>query len=387
MERASLSDYRRALVSALGSPFFEGNRIEILRNGVEIFPSMLKAIREARTQVDFLTYVYWTGDVAVEFADALCDAAGRGLHVRVLLDGVGAYPIDRSLVEQMERAGVDVCWFRPVKRWKAFLDLTHRTHRKVLVCDHRVGFTGGVGIGAEWEGNARNPDEWRDTHFRIEGPAVQGLQAAFVGNWLECSPSGPVEVPPSSTEAQSGKVPVQVTRSSAALSWSDMSTLRRTLLGLARSSIRISTPYFVPDEPTARFLVAAAARGVDVNILVPGEHIDHRVAKVAGEDLYEDLLDAGVRIWEYQPTMIHQKVTVVDDALVSIGSANLNHRSLYQDDEVQLIAADEGFAGEVNVMLSEDWKAASPVTPGQWKKRGRLQRLAEIVTRPFRRQM
>ncbi|NNF28080.1 MAG: cardiolipin synthase B [Gemmatimonadetes bacterium] len=382
---ASLSDYRRALVSALGSPFFEGNRIEILRNGVEIFPAMLKAIREARTQVDFLTYVYWTGDVAVEFADALCDAAGRGLHVRVLLDGVGAFPIDRGLVEQMERAGVDVRWFRPVKRLGVFRDLTHRTHRKVLVCDHRVGFTGGVGIGTEWEGDARTPDEWRDTHFRIEGPVVQGLQAAFVGNWLEGNPSDPIDLPP--PPAKAGRVPIQVIRSTAALSWSDMSTLRRTLLGLARSSIRISTPYFVPDEPTAQFLVDAVGRGVDVDILVPGEHIDHRVAKVAGADLYEDLLDAGVRIWEYQRTMIHQKVTVLDDALVSIGSANLNHRSLYQDDEVQLVAADEEFAREVNAMLSEDWKAGSPVSQGQWKRRGRLQRLAEIVTRPFRRQM
>ncbi len=382
-----LAQHRAALVSAMGVPFFEGNSVQILKNGDEIFPAMLAAIEEAQAQVDFLTYVYWTGDAANRFGEALCDAAARGVAVRVLLDGVGAFPMDRQLLQRFKAAGVDVRWFRPVKRLGVFRDLTHRTHRKVLVCDYSVGFTGGVGIGTEWEGNARNPDEWRDTHFRILGPAVQGLQAAFIGNWLECCPHDPVDLPPVSTLSPVGSVPIQVVRSTAALSWSDMSTLHRTLLSLARSSIRICTPYFVPDPATARFLVDAARSGVDVSILVPGEHIDHRVSKVAGEDLYEELLDNGVEIWEYQPTMIHQKITVVDHALVSIGSANLNHRSLFQDDEVQLVAADSDFAGEVEAMLDEDWRGAVPVTPGQWKRRGRLQRFAETVTRLFRRQM
>lgn len=376
-----------ALVSAIGVPFFEGNRIDSLRNGNAIFPAMLEAIESATSTIDLLTFVYWTGDIADRFAEALGAAATRGVRVRVLLDGWGALPMEDRLVTLMEEAGVDVRWFRPVSRWKAFWKLTHRTHRKVLICDHAVAFTGGVGIGKEWEGDARNPDEWRDTHFRIRGPAVRGLHSAFVGNWLEVAPEDGAITELPDVIPRAGTIPIQVIRSTASVSWSDLATLLRRLLLMANESIWISTPYFVPDEATARLLIRAAEAGVDVRVLLPGPYTDQRVAQVAGEAVYEDLLEGGVQLYEYQPTMIHQKITVVDSLIVSVGSGNLNHRSLLQDDEIQLTVTDPEFAGRMRSLLTTDLESAELVTPGQWKRRGVLQRAAEAVSNRFRSQM
>jgi cardiolipin synthase len=282
---------------------------------------------------------------------------------------------------------VDLRWFRPPRRWVLPWTMSHRTHRKVLLCDGVVGFTGGVGVGEEWEGDARHPGEWRETHFRVQGPVLRGLEAAFVGNWLEVAPEDEVVSRISDgPDAGEGTAAVQVVRSSAAIAWSDMATLLHTLLSLAQSRVRISTPYFVPDDPTVARMMAASRRGVSVELLVPGEHIDHRVAQVSGEDHYETLLDAGVRISEYVPTMIHQKITVVDSTLVAIGSGNLNQRSLHQDDEIQLVVDDPDFCRRIDEMLDEDWSRSEPVQPGQWKRRGWLQRVAETATRPFRNQ-
>lgn len=374
------------LVRALGVPFVEGNRVEILRNGVEIFPGMLEAIAQATESVDFLTFVYWQGDVAQRFADALADAAERGLRVRVLLDGMGALPMEQKLIERIERAGGQVIWFRPVRKWTLPGKAISRTHRKVMVCDGDVGFTGGVGIGEEWEGDAADPSSWRETHFRVRGPAVLGLEAAFLENWLEAT-GDPTEPPSSSTLSDAGSMRVQVIRSRGGLDWSDRATLVWTLLGAARRSIRISTPYFVLDERTAQHFVDAAQRGVEVSILVPGPHIDHRVAQVAGSAHYEQLLDAGVRLYEYQPTMIHQKVAIYDGAIVCVGSGNLNQRSHFHDHEIQLLVADDDFASQIDQMLDEDFGNAEPIHPGMWKRRSWLRRVGEVLTRPFSRQM
>ena len=384
---ASHASLASTLSTALGSPFYPGNRIESLRNGVEIFPAMLEAIERAEESVDFLTYVYWSGKVAEQFGDTLSQAARRGLRVRVLLDGVGAFRIDRGLLSDMEQAGVRVHWFRPVSRWSRFWNITHRTHRKVLVCDNRVAFTGGVGIGQEWEGDARNPSEWRETHFRIRGPAVAGLKAAFLENWLEAvDGDGDLDMGEMPGPGE-GEANILAVRSTAAAKWSDLSTLFQFLFAGARESIRVSTPYFVPDEALTERVVEVARRGVEVELLLPGPHIDLRVSRVAASTFYEDLLDAGVRILEYQPTMIHQKVTVVDDGLVVLGSANMNQRSLLQDDEIQLVVDDPDFAAAMSSMLDEDVAASRLVSAGDWKERGWLHRCLEAVTLPFHRQM
>ncbi len=371
----------------MGTPFFGGNRIDILRNGVQIFPAMLEAIESASERIDFLTFVYWKGDIARRMAEALADAARRGVAVRALLDGVGAFPVDRGHIDVMTSAGADVRWFRPVRQWLAPWKMTHRTHRKVLICDGEVAFTGGVGIAEEWEGDARNQREWRDTQFRLRGPAVRGLQAAFLGNWLEVAARDtlrPEDVP---AAASHGSANVQVVRSTASVEWSDLSTLVRTLIELPERRLRVSTPYFVPDPTLVDAICDTAARGIEVDVLLPGPHTDQRVVQVAGEACYERMLETGVRIFEYQPTLIHQKIIAVDDHLVTIGSGNLNHRSLIQDDEVQLVVLDPDFAQRVAAMLDEDFSRARPIQLGDWSRRGLLRRSAEKLAALFRRQL
>lgn len=377
---------RDTLEATLGVPFESGNRVDILRNGSEIFPAMLEAIEAAKVSVDFLTFVYWGGDIAERFAEALAGASRRGVRVRVVLDGLGSLPMDRELVDRIEEAGGRVVWFRPISRWTVPWRASSRTHRKILVCDDRVGFTGGVGIGEEWEGDATDPTSWRETHFRMTGPSVRGLGAAFLENWLEAADD--VGPPPAVDEvAPTGTLAVQVVRSRGGIDWSDRATLVWTLVGAARRSIRISTPYLVLNDTMAGHFLEAARRGVDVSMLVPGPHIDHRVAQVAGAAHYEALLEAGVRICEYQPTMIHQKIAVYDDEIVSVGSGNLNQRSQLQDHEVQLVVADGSFAARINDMLDEDFAQSRVLRPGDWKERGLLARAGEFLTRPFRRQL
>lgn len=378
--------FRSRLVAALGIPFTEGNHLDVLRNGEEIFPAMLEAIRAAEATVDFLTFVYWRGDIAGEFAETLADAARRGVKVRVLLDGVGALPVKRVLLEQIRAAGGRVEWFRPLKAWRLPWKIPFRTHRKILVCDDVVAFTGGVGVGEQWEGDAEGPGSRRETHFRVRGPAVDALRAAFLEDWLEAVDE--VEPPrPTRARGQAGELAVQVIRSSGGLDWSDRATLLWTLAATARQSIRISTPYFVPSDATTTQLARSARRGVAVSVLIPGPYLDWRAARFAGSPHYGPLLDAGVEIYEYQPTLIHQKVSVFDGAVVSTGSANLNQRSRLQDHEVELVIADPGFGRRIEAMLDEDFGQAVRLRPETWRRRGPLRRVAEFVTAPLRRQM
>lgn len=361
---------REILARTLSPPFTEGNRVEPLRNGVEIFPSMLEAIDEATRSIELETFVYWKGDIARKTADALARAARRGVEVRVLLDAAGCMPMSDEIRSTLEASPVRVQDFGPLHPWR-FWELDHRSHRKILVCDGTVGFTGGVGIAEEWEGDARNPDEWRETHFRIEGPAVQGLRGTFLEHWLSSQDNrnglpaalpAPVRSPDDPENA--GTAAIQVTPSTAAGRWSNAQTLFRVLFQSARKSIRITTAYFTPEDELVGLLTEAAERGVEVDILHPGEHIDHRVSQLAGEERYPELLEAGVRLWRYQPTMIHAKIILVDGLVSCIGSANLNHRSVVKDDEIALTVVDR----ELNARLTEDFdqdlRRSERVRPG-----------------------
>ncbi|MEJ2540218.1 MAG: phospholipase D-like domain-containing protein [Gemmatimonadota bacterium] len=329
-----------------------------LRNGVEIFPAMLEAIDDARSSIEFETFVYWSGDVARRMAEALARAADRGVEVRVILDAAGCLPMPDDVRETLTAAQVRVRDFGELSSWR-FWQMDHRTHRKILVCDGRVGFTGGVGVAEEWEGDARNPDEWRETHFRIRGPAVSCLRGTFLEHWLgaydgQDPDSGllPETEAPPNEEGAAGRASVLTAASTAAGRWSTAQTLVRALVESARDSVRITTGYFVPEDGVLRLLCEAAARGVEVDIIHPGPHMDHRVSRLAGEARYPELLEAGVRIWRYQPTMIHAKIILVDDHLSCIGSANLNYRSLVKDDEVALVVLDR----ELNAALSRDFE-------------------------------
>lgn len=386
MSDVSVAGYRRVLEATLGVPFTGGNRIRTLRNGVEIFPPMLEAICGARSSIEFLTFVYWKGDIAVRFADALAERARSGVRVRVILDAVGAAIMSRDLVNRMRAAGVDIVWFRPPLRWKLW-QADNRTHRKVLICDGRIGFTGGVGIAEEWEGDARNPREWRDTHFQIEGPAVHGLRAAFIDNWVEADRPIHEDMAHAPPLEPAGSSVVQVMKTAAAVHWSPIATLMRMLLVLARRKVRLTTAYFVPDAVLLRMLRETAQRRVDVQILIPGPHHDHRVAQLAQESEYAPLMEAGVRMWAFQPTMLHAKIVTIDDAVACVGTANFNQRSMSKDDEVALMILDDEVLHVLDRHFEEDRKRALEMHPRQFRRRGPIQRAKAGLASLFRQEM
>ena len=378
--------YRRALEGLLGVPATEGNVVEILRNGDEIFPAMLDAIRSAESTVDFATYVYWTGDIAIEFAKAITERAKAGVRVRVLLDAVGAAQMSRELTDTMIEAGAQVEWFRKPTDSRPG-ELNYRTHRKVLVCDEAVAFTGGVGIAEEWCGDARNPDEWRDTHVRVRGPAVDGLRAAFVGNWAETGHLLFDDADRFPEQPQNGHSVVQVVQSASQVGWTELDTTMSALLCLARERVRIASAYFVPDDRIVELMRTTSQRGVEIEVLVPGEHADKRVVQIAGEEKYEPLLDAGVRIFRFDPTMLHAKVVTVDGTVATIGSANFDQRSMGINEEANIVVFDESTTAILDHHFDEDLERSTEVDPETWEKRGLLQRAKEKVTDLFDEQL
>jgi cardiolipin synthase A/B len=373
---------RRVLEGLLGIPATEGNRVERLRNGDAIFPAMLGAIQRAEQTVDFATFIYWRGEVAERFARAMCDRAGAGVRVRVILDSLGTRHMDEELLASMESSGVKVHQFRPTANGDAddLKRVGHRTHRKVLVVDESVAFTGGVGIAEEWEGDARDETEWRDTHFRVTGPAVDGLRAAFVDDWLEAE-RWPVtdhrdRFP---EQPQDGTQVVQVIRGEAEHGWSDIAMLKHALLDLAEERVNITTAYFSPDPRLAEKLCATAQRGVEVTVLAPGDHSDKRLPQVVGEIAYQDLLDAGVRIFRYERSMLHAKVLTVDGVLSNVGSANINSRSLRHDEECDLVVYDPELTAELDRDLAADLLLSRRVEADEWADRSLVQRAQEKV--------
>ncbi|MDO0924967.1 phospholipase D-like domain-containing protein [Streptomyces sp. TG1A-8] len=375
---------RRRLERLIGIAATEGNRLVPLRNGDAIFPAMLDAIRSARHTVDMMTFVYWRGDVAHEFAAALAERARAGLRVRLLLDGFGAMEIEQSLLDAMDEAGVQVAWFRKPTRLSP-LKQNHRCHRKALVVDESVAFTGGVGIAREWCGDARGPDEWRDTHVRIEGPAVDGIAAAFAQNWAECHDTLYDDRDRFAEHRQPGRATVQVVRGSASFGWQDMQTLIRVVLTSVEERLRLSTAYFAPDDYFVDLLAATARRGVQVQILLPGPYTDQRACLLAGRRVYQRLLDAGVEIHEYQPTMLHTKIMTIDGVASLIGSTNFNRRSMEHDEEVMLAVLDEEFTAGLDRDFEADLKRSEPIDARRWRHRSLVQRACELSVVPIRR--
>lgn len=375
---------RRTLEGVIGVAATEGNRIEVLLNGDRIFAAMLDAIAHARHTIDFLTFVYWDGEIGTRFAKALAARAVAGVRVRVLLDGWGAHPMDRALIEQMEEAGVLIRWFRPITRLRP-AQMNHRTHRKVVVIDEAVAFAGGVGIADEWKGDARNEHEWRDTHFRVDGPAVDGLRAAFLADWAETDLDLFDEaVDRFPEQEQSGNAVVQCVRSAAGPGQSDVALLLRTLLQLAQERLRITTAYFVADDDLTDRLCRAADRGVDVQVLLPGPHADKRFVQIAAESTFESLLDRGIRIASFQPTMLHTKTVTVDGTVAAIGSANFNSRSVSLDDEINLVVIENGLVEQLDQQFEADLTRSVQLDASRWKHRPLVQRMVERAVAPVR---
>ncbi|MER7110897.1 phospholipase D-like domain-containing protein [Streptomyces sp. NPDC000229] len=375
---------RRRLERLIGVAATEGNQLRPLRNGDEIFPAMLESIRNAEHTIDMMTFVYWRGEIAREFATALAARARAGVRVRLLLDGFGARQIETDLLDEMDSAGVQIAWFRKPLRLSPFKQ-NHRCHRKALVVDEHTAFTGGVGIAREWCGDARNPDEWRDTHVQVRGPAVDGIAAAFAQNWAECHAELFDDRDRFTEHTQHGDAIVQVVRGSASIGWQDMQTLIRIMLTSAQKRFRLATAYFAPDKYFIDLLCATARRGVTVEILLPGRHTDQRASQLAGQRHYSDLLAAGVDIRQYQPTMMHAKIITVDDVASLIGSTNFNRRSMDHDEEVMLAVLDEAFTATLDRHFDEDLTHSRPITLSRWKRRPGFQRALEWAVSPIRR--
>ncbi len=380
-------DFARLVEALTTAPLRQGNRVTVLRNGDQIFPAMLGAIQSAERTVDFATYVYWTGSIAPQFADVLAQRARAGVEVNVLLDAVGAAKMDRALVERLQAAGATVAWFRPV-RWWTLHKLNNRTHRKILVVDGRVGFTGGVGIAEEWTGNGQDAGHWRDTHVRVEGPAVRDLLGGFLDNWSEatqCILSGREHLP--DLRGFDDGVQVQVTRSTAQKGSTDAEHLFYAAIASARTRLWLTSAYFAPRQAFVDALCEAAGRGVDIRVLVNGPHIDKQAVRQAGRRSYRRLLACGVRLFEYQRTMLHAKAMLVDPAWATVGSINFDNRSFALNDELNLSLRDPGVVAELEKHFLADADDAVELDLATWQARPLSAKARELGSAVVRREL
>jgi cardiolipin synthase A/B len=369
--------FQRTMGNLLGPPIIPGNRIDTLVNGDEIFPAMLAAIGSAKHTITMETFVYWSGDIGKAFTDALTDKAAAGVRVHVLIDAVGSTNIDPDYISQMRKAGAEVILYHALHWFDlgSAKKINFRTHRKLLIVDGTVGFTGGVGIADEWMGNAQDKDHWRDSHYRVQGPVVAQLQAAFLDNWMESTGEvlhGPDYFP---QIQDAGPEFAQMFKSSSQGGSESMHLMFLLSIAAARTSILFSTPYFVLDELTTKQILDARARGVRVVIIVPGKHIDMELVRDASRAGWGDLLKSGVEIYEYQPTMYHTKLMVVDGFWTSIGSSNLDNRSFKLNAEANLNVLDGPFAARQSEIFWNDVERSKRITYEMWRSRPMIDRV------------
>ncbi|MGZ5475120.1 MAG: cardiolipin synthase, partial [Thermoanaerobaculia bacterium] len=369
-----------------GAALSSGNHVTVLRNGVRIFPAMLSAVRAAQKTINLEFYIYWDGEIGRTFAEVLAERARAGVQVKVILDAVGSGGMSGTLVQFMQRNGIDIEWYHPL-RWYTLSRVNHRTHRKLLVVDGEVGFSGGVGIADDWLGDADAKDHWRETVVRVEGPVVSQMQFAFMDNWVKSR--GELltgldyfpQLPPRGSHI------AQVIKSSPSEGSSTVKLMYVISIVAAQKSIYISNAYFVPDRDTIRALEGAVRRGVDVRVIVPGEQTDVPIVRQASRLHYDLLLRRGIRIFEYQPTMMHAKTMVVDGIWTTIGSSNFDDRSFRLNDEVNVNVYDEAIAKQVETMFFEDVARSTEITPRKWLRRTAFDRLKEAFAGVFKRQL
>lgn len=318
---------------------------------------MIDAIESAESTIEFATFVYWEGDIAERFAGALAARARNGVEVRVLIDAYGGHRMNDRVRATMVDGGCVFAEFNPWD-WKRPWRAGHRSHRKTLIVDNRIAFTGGVGIASEWEGDARDPSEWRDTHFRFTGEVVRALRSTFVDNWLDTTDDHPLDlVPdhdPAGSPVESAQTATFVVDADHSDSHNDIHDHFRLLIGCATTRIRLTTAYFVPDETIVDDLIDAVRRGVDVHLLLPGPHTDKNFVRLAARSTMGRLVDGGVRISTYQKTMLHTKVVTIDGEVASIGSANLNRRSGHHDQEANVVIFDPRIARQLDQQFDDD---------------------------------
>jgi cardiolipin synthase len=368
------------------TPIVAGNQVEILLNGDEIFPAMVRAIRSARRTITYAQYYWEDGPISREIAEALAERCRAGVGVKVLLDGFGTLAMPTEYMDLMSRSGCHLATFRPLTPW-SWPRANHRNHRRILVVDGQVGFTGGSGISHKWMGNGRTEDHWRDTDVRVRGPVVEYLQGAFAENWLETTGmvlGGDVYFP--RPQRARGETYAQVVRSSPAGGSFAMYTMFLLAIASARRSVMITNPYFVPDDRMSEALREAVKRGVHVTVLVPGA-IDHNLVRQASRGKFGRMLRDGVKIYEYQAGLLHAKTMVIDGVWATVGSTNLDNRSFALNDELNLVVYSPEFGKRLERVFAADLEHARRVEYRRWNRRGIVDRLLELVTVPIRDQL
>lgn len=378
--------FLRSMGQLLGPAIVPGNRVTALQNGDQIFPAMLAAINSAQQSIAFETYIYWSGEIGQKFSAALCERARAGVKVHVMLDWLGTGKIDGKFLAAMQAAGVEVERYHPL-RWYNLSRLNNRTHRKLLVVDGRIGFTGGVGIADAWSGHGDTKDHWRDSHYQIEGPAVAQMQAAFGDNWLKIRAKvlfGSAYYP---ELEQIGRSRAQVFKSSPTEGSESVRLMYLLSIASAAKSIKLQAAYFVPDDLTLETLVTARKRGVTIEIIVPGPHRDSEVVQAASRSRWAALLDAGVQIYEFQPALFHCKVLIVDGVWVSVGSTNFDNRSFRLNDEANLNIYDAVFATEQTAVFEADKSNSRLMTRAEFKNRSLLGKMADTLAGILRQQL
>ena len=371
-------EFLTTVAGASGSPFVEGNTVTLLNNGDAFYPPMLAAIRTAERSITIEAYIYWAGDIGREFAEALAERARSGRKVKILLDAIGSASIGSEILEQLEAGGCQVAWYNPI-RWYTLGRFNNRTHRKSLIVDGRVAFTGGAGIADHWRGDARGPYEWRDLQVRVEGPAVVPLQTGFAHNWQQTTGellSGDEYYP---TIPAVGPLAVQTLLSSPETGASSVRTMYYLSIVCARESIDIANPYFVPDPVAIDTLIEAQRRGVHVRIMVSGIRNDNWLARHNSIRLFGRLLEAGVEIQEFNRTMLHHKIMVVDGRWVTVGTTNFDNRSFAHNEESNVNVFDRGVAAELRASFLDDLEGCERLTFQRWTDRGLWARAQEFV--------
>jgi cardiolipin synthase A/B len=364
------------VAALLGAQATGGNRYDVLINGDQIFPSMLAAIADARHRISFESYIYEKGVVGAEFTDALEAAAKRGIKVNVIVDALGSKSMPKEWTQRLEAAGVSIGTFGTPK-WYAPRAVNNRTHRKILIVDGCVGFTGGVGLADHWLGHAQDKEHWRDMMVRIEGPAARLMEGAFDENLIETHRpvlpivDPPPDIPPSPRDS------AMVLRSSPAGGSSDLKRLYLLSLAAAHRTVDICSPYFITDPSSQWAFAQAVKRGVHVRILVEGDMTDAKPVKYASRAAYEHLLQEGIAIYEYAPTMMHAKAMMVDGVWSVFGSANFDNRSLETNDEMNVAVSDPDLAARLTQEFERDMQSSKKLEYDEWRRRSPLQKVRE----------
>lgn len=380
------SRFRAPLEAVLGACFTTGNEVLPLQNGVQVFPALLAAVREAQRSIDMLWHQWGHGPVTDEVTAALAARAAAGVRVRVLLDAYGARGMAPGQVQQLREAGCAVRFYRPLPSLRPTV-WNLRTHSRILVCDETVGLTGGVAVDQAWTGDARDETQWRDTAARVRGPAVSGLRGAFLSAWVQTALPLLSDADTFPALAPAGGSAVQVVQATSQPGWNASARLLLALLALAQRRVRVSTPYVRLSSPVIAAIGAAAERGVQVQVMVPGPHVQLRSVHWQSERCYDRLLAAGAELWCYQPSMLHAKTVTVDGQLAVIGTANLDARSLTQNEQIGLVVDDRQVTAEVDARLEQDLAASRQLTLQEWRRRPVVQRArdlaADVALRPL----